>query len=504
MPAPKTTAAKTTVIGLDIGTTSTIAIAVRVPDQILHMASRPVTLSSPKPGWAEEDPAEWWANSCAVLRETIAALPDGPDSLAGICVTGMLPAVVLLDAAGTVLRPSIQQSDGRCGEQVEGLKKELDEAAFLNRTGNGVNQQLVAAKLRWIAKHEPDVFGRIATVFGSYDYVNWRLTGRRAVEQNWALEAGFTEVATDRIADDLVALAGIPRSAVPDRTVTHQEMGRVSAEAAAATGLPEGLPVFGGAADHIASALAAGIASSGDVLLKFGGAGDIVVAAERARPDARLYLDYHLVPGLYAPNGCMAASGSALNWLAGLIGDTTGAERPHVALDQLAGSVPAGSDGVLCLPYFLGEKTPIHDPLARGTFIGLTLGNGKGHIWRALLEGIAYGFRHHVDVLADMGHAPSRFFASDGGTKSRVWMQIMADVIGAPVQLLDNPYGSSVGAAWVAAIGTGLASDWNGISSLATRGALIEPNPANRTVYDNGYARYRASYEALKPIFAMP
>ncbi|WP_035831500.1 FGGY-family carbohydrate kinase [Kaistia adipata] len=504
MPAPKTTAPKTTVIGLDIGTTSTIAIAVRVPDEILHMASRPVALSSPKPGWAEEDPAEWWANTCAVLRETIAALPDGLDSLAGICVTGMLPAIVLLDAEGTVLRPSIQQSDGRCGAEVEGLKRELDEAAFLKRTGNGVNQQLVAAKLRWIAKHEPDVFGRIATVFGSYDYVNWRLTGRRAVEQNWALEAGFTEVATDRIADDLVALAGIPRSAVPDRTVTHEEMGRVSAEAAAATGLPEGLPVFGGAADHIASALAAGIASSGDVLLKFGGAGDIVVAADRAMPDARLYLDYHLVPGLYAPNGCMAASGSALNWLAGLLGDANGEERPHVALDRLAGSVAAGSDGVLCLPYFLGEKTPIHDPLARGTFIGLTLGNGKGHIWRALLEGIAYGFRHHIDVLADMGHAPSRFFASDGGTKSRVWMQIMADVIGAPVQLLDNPYGSSVGAAWVAAIGTGLASDWNGISSLATRGALIEPNPENRTVYDNGYARYRATYEALKPVFAMP
>jgi len=504
MPAPKTTAPKTTVIGLDIGTTSTIAIAVRVPDEILHMASRPVTLSSPKPGWAEEDPAEWWANSCAVLRETIAALPDGPESLAGICVTGMLPAVVLLDADGTVLRPSIQQSDGRCGAEVEGLKRELDEAAFLNRTGNGVNQQLVAAKLRWIARNEPEVFGRIATVFGSYDYVNWRLTGRRAVEQNWALEAGFTEVATDRIADDLVALAGIPRSAVPDRTVTHEEMGRVSAEAAAATGLPEGLPVFGGAADHIASALAAGIASAGDVLLKFGGAGDIVVAADRAKPDARLYLDYHLVPGLYAPNGCMAASGSALNWLAGLLGDPNGEERPHVALDKLAGSVAAGSDGVLCLPYFLGEKTPIHDPLARGTFIGLTLGNGKGHIWRALLEGVAYGFRHHIDVLADMGHAPSRFFASDGGTKSRVWMQIMADVIGAPVQLLDNPYGSSVGAAWVAAIGTGLAKDWNGIASLATRGALIEPNPANRTVYDNGYARYRATYQALKPVFAMP
>ncbi len=493
-----------TVIGLDIGTTSTIGIAVRLPGEILHVASRPVTLASPHPGWAEEDPAEWWTNSVAILSEIVAALPGGPASLAGICVTGMLPAVVLLDAAGEVLRPSIQQSDGRVGAEVDALKAELDEAAFLVRAGNGVNQQLVAAKLRWIARHEPDVFARIATVFGSYDYINFRLTGRRAVEQNWALEAGFTDLADHKIADDLVRLAGIPRSAVPDRTVTHERMGTISSAAAEATGLPEGLPVYGGAADHIASALAAGIAAPGDVLLKFGGAGDIVVAAATATPDPRLYLDYHLVPGVYAPNGCMAASGSALNWLAGLIGATEGDERPHVVLDRLAAAVPAGSDGVLCLPYFLGEKTPIHDPLARGTFTGLSLSHGKGHIWRSLLEAIAYGFRHHLDVLAEMGHQPSRIFASDGGTKSRIWMQIVADIVGLPVRLLENPHGSSVGAAWVAAMGSGLADDWSGVSALARQGELIAPIAGHRDVYDRGYARYRATYDALKPIFAMP
>ncbi|MBN9019453.1 MAG: FGGY-family carbohydrate kinase [Rhizobiales bacterium] len=495
--------ARDTVIGLDIGTTSTIGIAVRMPGDILHVASRPVTLSSPRPGWAEEDPEEWWANSVAILREITATLPGGTDSLAGLCVTGMLPAVVLLDESGAVLRPSIQQSDGRVSDEVDALKAELDEAAFLKRTGNGVNQQLVATKLRWLAKHEPPIFARIATVFGSYDYINYRLTGRRAVEQNWALEAGFTDVATDRIAPDLVALGGIPASAVPDRTVTHEQMGTVSAEAAAATGLPEGLPIYGGAADHIASALAAGIARPGDILLKFGGAGDIVVAADHAAPDPRLYLDYHLVPGVYAPNGCMAASGSALNWLAALIGETQSVERPHVALDMLAAEVPPGSDGLICLPYFLGEKTPIHDPLARGTFIGLTLTHGRGHLWRSLLEAIAYGFRHHLDVLLDMGHTPERLFASDGGTRSRVWMQIVADVVGMPLQLLDNPHGSSVGAAWVAAIGSGLSDDWSGVSALARLGDLVIPNEANRQVYDTGYRRYRASYEALKPIFAM-
>lgn len=487
------------VIGLDIGTTSTMAIAARLPGDVLAVASRPVTLSSPHAGWAEEDPEQWWANSIDVLREVTSALPAS--DIAGICVTGMLPAVVLLDAEGALLRPSIQQSDGRCATEVDDLRREVDEAAFLQRTGNGINQQLVAAKLRWIARHEPAVFARIATVFGSYDYINWRLTGTRAVEQNWALEAGFTDLVSGTIADDLVTLAGIPREAVPPRMVSHEQMGTVSAEAAVATGLPPGLPVFGGAADHIVSALGAGIAQAGDVLLKFGGAGDIVVATDRALPDARLYLDYHLVPGLLAPNGCMASSGSALNWLGGLIGQSTEGERPHGALDALAADVPAGSEGLICLPYFLGEKTPIHDPLARGSFVGLSLSHGRGHIWRALLEAVAFGFRHHVDVLDEIGHAPRRFMASDGGTNSRIWMQIMADVLGEPVQLLDNHYGSALGAAFVAAMGCGLAKDWSEVAALSRLGELILPDAANHAVYDHCYARYRELYVRLAPYF---
>ena len=495
-------AAPVHVIGLDIGTTSTIAVLVELPDRVVAHASRPVTLSSPKAGWAEEDPHEWWENSCAVLREILARVPDAAASLAGICVTGMLPAVVLLDEAGEVLRPSIQQSDGRCGREVGELAAEVDESAFLARTGNGINQQLVAAKLRWLERHEAGVFSRIATVFGSYDYINWRLTGVTAVEHNWALEAGFIDLADHRIADDLVALGHIPRSALPQKAVTHETLGRVSAEAAAATGLPEGLPVFGGAADHIASAFAAGLVKPGEVLLKFGGAGDIIVVSDGARPDPRLFLDYHLIPGLYAPNGCMATSGSALNWMTRLLGPEAAAgESPHAVLDALAGGVPAGSEGVLALPYFLGEKTPIHDPLAAGTFTGLSLSHGKGHIWRALLEGIAYAFRHHLEVMRDIGHPATRLLASDGGSKSAVWMQIMADVAGAPVQTLADFYGSSVGAAWVAAIGSGADVAWTDIERLVSYGTVYEPRPEAVAVYEKGYADFRLLYETLKPFF---
>lgn len=490
------------VIGLDIGTTSTIAVLVELPGTVVASASRPVTLASPRAGWAEEDPAEWWDNACAVLRELCGALDD-PATLAGLCVTGMLPAMVLLGEDGTVLRPAIQQSDGRAVREVAELAAEVDEAAFLKRTGNGINQQILATKLRWLERHEPDVFARIATVMGSYDYINLRLTGEQRIERNFALEAGFVDLATHGLAADLIALAHVPESAVPQPIEGHAVLGRVSAEAAAATLLPEGLAVCGGAADHIASAYAAGLVAPGDVLLKFGGAGDVILVSDVLRPDARLFMDYHLIPGLYAPNGCMASSGSALNWMARML-PVDGEGTAHARLDRLAAEVPPGSDGVVCLPYFLGEKTPIHDPNARGTFTGLSLGHGEGHLWRAMLEGIAYAFRHHLEVVADIGHPIDRLFASDGGSKSAVWMQMMADIAGREVTPLRDVYGSSVGAAWVAAIATGQDVNWGDISDIVAYGAPYAPQPDAVSVYDAGYRDFRDLYGALKPFFARP
>ena len=488
------------VLGLDIGTTSTIGILIGLPDRVLGLASLPVTFSAPHPGWAEEDPEEWWRNVCAITRELLGMPGMQAGRIRAVGVTGMLPAVVLLDDTGALIRPSIQQSDGRCGAEVEALKAEIDEAAFLARAGNGINQQLVATKLRWLEAHEPGAFRRIATVFGSYDFINWRLTGQRAIEQNWALEAGFVDLADHRIADDLAALAHVPRAAIPAKTVSHAILGAVTEAAAAVTGLAAGTPVIGGAADHIASALGAGVTRAGDVLLKFGGSVDILTATDRARPDPRMYLDYHLVPGLYVPNGCMATGGSALNWFAATF---AGNEREaaaragqtlHQRLDALAAAIPAGSEGVRVLPYFLGEKTPVHDPAARGLFAGLTLSHGLGHLWRALLEAYAYAIRHHIEVLGEMGHRAERFLASDGGSNSRVWMQIVADVLQQPVQLLTGHPGSCLGAAWTAAVGAGLAGDWGGVARFVGKGARIEPDPAHATIYDSGYRAYRALY----------
>ncbi len=496
----------TCVIGLDIGTTSTIGILIRLPDQVLGVASRPVTLRSPEPGWAEEDPQEWWGNVCAITRELIQTVSFATDELAGLGVTGMLPAVVLVDEHGGLLRPSIQQSDGRCGAEVLDMRREWPETEFLLRAGNGINQQLVGAKLRWIEKHEPATFSRIATVFGSYDYINFRFTGERAVEQNWALEAGFTDVRTQEIANDLVSFAHVRRDVIPCRSSSDAVLGHVTATAAAATGLPVGLPVIGGAADLIASALGAGLVAEGDVLLKFGGSIDILVATPRAKPDRRMFLDYHLIPGLFMPNGCMSTGGSGLNWFVKTfaVGEAVAAAAAglstHQWLDRLAEGRPAGANGMAILPYFLGEKTPIHDPAARGLFSGLTLSHDLGHLWRAMLEAYAFAIRHHVEVLNEMGHCTDRFMVSDGGSNSRIWMQIVSDVLQKPLQRLSGHPGSCLGAAWTAAIGTGLTEDWAGVSRFVTRGDVVEPDPRYAEIYARGYQHFRELYTRLSEL----
>ena len=491
------------ILGLDIGTTSTIGILIRPPDQTLALASRPVALRSEHVGWAEEDPEQWWANVGEIVRELLSVSGISPADIRAVGVTGMLPAVVLLDSAGRLLRPSIQQSDARCSAEVAELRAEIDETAFLAKAGNGINQQLVAAKLRWIERHEPEVFARIATVFGSYDYINWRLTGERSVEQNWALEAGLVDLKAHAIDDTLVAFAHIPRAALPRKVASHEILGVVSDQGAAESGLEPGTPVVGGAADHIASALGAGIVSAGDVLLKFGGSVDILTATDHAKPDPRLFLDYHLKPGLFVPNGCMSTGGSALNWFARHFasGEAEAAKNAGVSihqwLDRLADSRPAGSDGLVITPYFLGEKTPIHDAGARATFDGLTLSHDIGHLWRAMLEAYAYAIAHHVEVMNEIGYRTERFIVSDGGSTSHVWMQIVADVLQQPVQRLAGHPGSCVGAAWTAAVGANFASDWSAISAFVRPADTIEPRSAAAEIYRQGYRRYRELYRCL-------
>jgi xylulokinase len=492
-------------LGLDIGSTSSIGILIDDQGGTVALESRPVTFHSDHANWAEEDTEEWWRNVGEICR---ALAVKAGDAIAAVGVTGMLPAVILLDRTGRPLRRSIQQNDARATVELEDYRAAMDESVFLSLTGTGYSQQLVGPKLMWLRTHEPDVFSQATQVLGASDYITYRLCDGLQVEHNWALESGFVNIATEGYDDRLIGLAAIDLSLLPPIRKSHDIVGSVTAEAALHTGLNAGTPVVAGCADHVASAFVCGAARNGDLVIKFGGAGDILLSSDAPVADRRLFIDYHIVPGLYFPNGCMAASGTFLNWI---VRNWAGGEMDaahasglsiHQWLDRRAMELPAEGD-LLFLPYVLGEKTPLMDPHARGTLIGLGLHHDLRHVWRAALEGVVFGFRHHLEVFAERRLAVSRVFAADGGAASDLWLQIAADVLQRPVTRIDRHPGSCLGAAFVAGMGTGLLKDWSDIGRYVAAGRQFVPDPGAAMILDRKYQLWRESYRRLQTMFPL-
>lgn len=482
----------TTLLGVDIGTTATKAVLVTSDGRVLGRAERPADLRSPHPGWAEEDVGQWWENVCALVRELPVA------DLAAVGVSGMVPCVIVLDAEGRPLRPSIQQNDARAGAEVEELRARLADADVLERTGSPITQQSVAPTALWLARYEPEIWQETRTILGSYDYLTFLLTGVLSVERNWALESGLYDFRSQAWAEDVCAAAALDPALLPPVRQAGELVGHVTSQAAAATSLRAGTPVAIGSADHVASAFAAGLIEHGDLLIKLGGAGDILLTTDGPLVDHRLYLDFHLVPNKFLPNGCMAASGSFIRWFQRELGGGVSLSE----LDAEAREAGVGAGGIVALPYVLGEKTPINDPSARGAFVGLHLGHKRGHLFRAVVEAIAFGFRHHVDIFAERGLEPTRVRVSNGGARSMLWKQVTADVIGHPLETLVNDPGSALGAAFGAGMGIGAFAAWTEIEMFVAAGEIVEPNATAYDRYSELYAAYRELYPALRPTMA--
>lgn len=484
-------------LGIDIGTTATKAIICRVDGAIVSEAEAPATLKSPQPGWAEEDPEEWWANVGKVARLCLERANLSPTAIAGVGVSGMVPTLILLDKEGRVIRPSIQQNDARAYQEIEDFKACTDQADILRRTGSTITQQSIGPKLLWLRRHEPEAMARATRVMGSYDYIVYRLTGVFSIERNWALESGLFDLHKEDWDDTLLELATINRTWLGEVHWPADVVGKVTKEAARETGLAEGTPVVAGSADHIASAFSAGLKEHGDLLIKLGGAGDILYCLDRLEVDPRLFLDYHVIPGKFLINGCMASSGSIIKWFR----QEFAPGASYTELDAEAEKVPPGSHGLILLPYFLGEKTPIFDPLARGIIFGLTLSHTRAHIYRAILEGIAYGFFHHLQVLAERGLTASRARVTNGGARSALWRQITADVVGLPLEQIAHHPGSSLGAAFVAGMGVGAFQAWEEIERFITISTVTHPNLEAHERYSQLFRLYRELYEDLKDKF---
>lgn len=485
----------TALLGIDVGTTAT-KVTLAAPDgAILAEATAACTQYSPHPGWAEADPHEWWSNVTTLVPEGLAKAGLDGGAVAAIGVSGMVPTLICADEDGMPLRRSIQQNDSRATVEIDELRDELADVDVLARTGSQITAQSIGPKIRWLARHEPEVLTATAWIAGSYDWMTFRLTGRQGVEANWALESGLYDLAQHDWDAQLLDAAGAKTDWLGPVGRCDEVVGAVTEQAAAATGLAAGTPVTAGSADHVASAFSAGLRDEGDLLVKLGGAGDILLTLAQPVVDERLFLDYHLVPDLWLLNGCMAASGSVLRWFQRELADGTAFRD----LDSAAAEVSAGSDGLLCLPYFLGEKSPINDPRARGAFVGLHLGHTRAHLYRAVLEAIAYGFAHHVEVFAERDLAVHRVRVTNGGSRSRLWRQIVADVLGLPLESLVAHPGSSLGAAFAAGVAVD-AVDWHDIDRFARPDETVTPDPARHRDYRGLYEAYRELYPALAPI----
>jgi xylulokinase len=480
------------VLGIDVGTTALKAIALEREQGIVAQIELPHELFSLHAGWAEEDPERWWTTTLEAIRQLFMVIPA--ESIEAIGVSGMVPAMVILDASGAPLRLSIQQNDARAITEIEELRAAVDLNEFFSITGCMPNQQSIDTKWRWLQRHEPEVISQAARLCGSYDFIVYRLTGHYSIEENWAAESGLYDVVQHRWHLPYLEHASIDLTILPPVHQPVEIVAGVSEEVARLTGLVAGTPVVAGSADHVAAALASGLTQSGDILLKFGGAGDILYCDSRPHPDPHFFFDYHDIPGLTLINGCMASSGSLVKWFSN---ELAGGTSPQV-LDGEAQSTEPGSGGIIALPYFLGEKTPIFDASARGVFAGVMLHHTRAHLYRAILEAVCYGFAHHLALLREAGRPVRRVVAADGGSRSALWMQIAADVVDLPVQVVAGEAASALGAAYVAAMGVGMFTDWSDIARFISQGLTFLPQSAVVPRYRKGYALYRELYTRLQ------
>ncbi len=469
-------------LGIDLGSSGIKATLVSPERGIVASTSADVALYSDHPGWAEADPGEWWSATCEVISQLLATPEFSADAVAAVAVSGMVPAVVICDAEGAPLRRAILQNDARATHEIRELDRALSHLDLLGLTGSVLSQQSVSPTVLWLARREPALWSRTVSVQGSYDWLARQLGASAHVEQNWAIESGLYDL-------DLRPLGAVTEATkVPWPTALPVErpgtvVGEVSSEAASRTGLRAGTTIVVGGADHVLSAYGAGLVKSGDALIKLGGAGDILAVSKRVFLDRRLYLDAHPVPGSWLPNGCMATSGSLLRWEQSLFGGVSLTE-----LDDEARTCAPGA--LVSLPYFLGEKTPLHDPDLRGVIAGLHLGTTRGDLHRSFLEAIAYGFRSHVDVFAEGGLELGEVRVTNGGSRSRLWREILADVLQRDLTSIIKHPGASYGAAVIAGIGTGLIHDWSYVEGALEEGEIISPNPANVAVYEERYQQF--------------
>ncbi|SDU49613.1 FGGY-family carbohydrate kinase [Jiangella alkaliphila] len=475
------------VLGIDIGTASSKAVLASTGGEVVAVEVVEHDTSRPRPGWVEQDAdAVWWADVCELSRRMTERFPAG--SIGAVCVSGIGPTALVAGADGAPLRPAILYGvDTRAVGQAAALSSRLGEDAVLERCGSRLSSQSAGPKLAWIRENEPDVWARTRYFFMANSYVVYRLTGAYVLDHHSANQAQplYDRRRGEWIAEWAEVVA--PGLALPSLRWPTDVAGHVTAEAAAATGLPAGTPVVVGTIDAWAEAESVDVGRPGDVMIMYGSTMFFIAVTSTPVAHPQLWGTVGQHPGLHTLAGGMASSGSITGWFRDLTGG-----RPYPSLLADAAAVPAGSDGLLALPYFDGERTPFADPDARGVLAGLTLRHSTGHVYRALLEATAFGVRHNLAEFAAAGVTASRVVAVGGGTQGDLWTTIVSSAAGVTQEVPRVTVGAAYGDAKFAAVAIGAAdrdADWNG------GGVTVAPDPADAAVYDRLFPLYRELHE---------
>jgi xylulokinase len=458
-------------VGLDVGTTGVKAVAISPDGSVLASTSEEYPLSTPRPGWAEQDPEDWWRAAQACLER----LPVGP-----IGLSGQMHGLVVLDADDRVLRPAILWNDQRTGAECAEIEARVGLERLIELTGNRALTGFTAPKLLWLRRHEPDTYARIRHVLLPKDYVRLRLTGEHAIDAADASGTLLFDVAGRRWSNEVCDALEVPLEWLPE---AHE-----STEIA-------------GAGDQAAAALGVGIASPGPVSVVLGTSGVVFAVLPSYMPDvqARVHVFCHAVPGTWHAMGVMLSAAGSLTWLRQAV------RAEYGVLDEEAARWAPGTEGLLFAPYLAGERTPHADPDARGAFVGLSLRHDRGALARATLEGVAYGLRDSLELLRDLGVRPDVGRASGGGARSDLWLRIVASVLGLPLERTESEEGSAFGAALLAGVRAGVFADAaEAVARCVRVRDRVEPDPDWSAAYEHGYDRYRLLYPALKPLEEPP
>lgn len=495
-------------LGVDIGTYSSKGVLVDLEGNVVGSHIIPHGMANPKPGHFEHDAdGIWWRDFVIIVKKILSDTGIDSKLILSIGTSGIGPCVLPIDKEGKPLRPAILYGiDTRATEEIDYLHKVLKESSNPSLREISLNSQATGPKILWLRNKEPDIYAKARWFLTSESYLVYKLTGKDAIDIYTAgANAPLFDSDTKTYIKELEHyITKIDR--LPQFYWSHEKVGEVTAEAEAVTGLAKGTPVIAGTTDASAEAISAGLANVGDMMLMLGSSIFFILKTDRLVKSKKFWTSNFLSKDTYAFLGGLSTSGSLTRWFLNEFGhvelsaEKQGGPIAYAALADLAASSPAGAKGLVALPYFEGERTPLHDPMAKGVLFGLSIKHTRADVYRSILESVAYGIRHNLDEMQEEQVKPERILAVGGGTKNRVWLQIVSDVSNIPLCVPEQQIGASYGDAFLAGLGVGVFDNYSDISKWVKMSDLITPKPNYKSAYDFNYRIFRNLYDRTKSL----